>query len=63
MYEIVCENGTIFTTYKRADLFKFTLGHLLEMMDFPLRGEVLRIKGGFVDIIAIEEDKFDNLSL
>lgn len=63
IYEIVRENGTIFTTYKRDDLYTYTLGHLLEMMNFPLRGEVLKIRGGFADIVAIEDDEFDNLSL
>ena len=63
IYEIVCENGSIFTTYKGVDLRAFTLGQLLEMMNFPLYGEVLKICGGFKDVIVIEDDEFDNLSL
>ena len=57
------ENGTVFKTYKTADLPNFKLGQLLDMMNFPLRGEVLRIRGGFKDVISVDDDDFDNLSL
>ena len=34
IYEVVRGDGTVFTTFKRPDLYTFTLGQLLEMMNF-----------------------------
>ena len=63
IYDIVRADGKTFTTYKKEDLHKFSLGQLLEMMNFPLRGEVLKIRNGFINRIQVNEDEYDNLSL
>jgi hypothetical protein len=33
------------------------------MMNFPKRGEVLKLRGGFIDILRVEVDEYDTLSL
>jgi hypothetical protein len=63
IYEVVRANGLVYTTFKKADLHKFTLGKLLDMMNFPVRGEVLKIRGGFTDLVRVEDDEYDTLSL
>ena len=53
-------DGRTFLSYTKSELADFTLGAVLDMMKFPLSGEVLHINAGFQDIVVLEEEDGDN---
>ena len=62
IFDIKYGDGRIFSSYKKKDIEKVSLGKLLNIMAFPTSGEVLHIHGNFQNII-IDDDEGDNLSM
>ena len=62
IFEIKYSNGRIFTSYKKNEIEKVSLGKLLNIMAFPNSGEVLHIHGNFQNI-TIDDNKGDSLSV
>ena len=62
-FEIKYSDGRMFTSYKKDEIKNVTLDQLLNVMAFPLSGEVLHIHGAFQDINANDEEEGDDISL
>ena len=62
IFEIKYSDGRIFTSYKKKEIENVTLDQLLNIMAFPISGEVLHIHGNFQDI-TVDDDEGDSLSV
>ena len=60
IFEVKYNDGRTFLSYTKDELADFALGTVLDMMKFPLSGEVMHINAGFRDVVLSDEEDGDN---